>query len=71
MITIAGDAQREIVGRIVLVDNNTLIKSASLSQNVDATGRTRCATGFSPSTSISPTDPRYAGGKSFPFPITR
>ena len=71
MITTIGEAHGDVDGRIIFADNSPLIKSASFSRNLGATGRTRCAIGLAPPTSISHTAPRAAGGRAFPLPISK
>ena len=65
MITTIGEAYGEVDGEITFADNSPLIKSASFSRNLGATGRTRCAIGLAPPTS------RAAGRRAFPFSISK
>ena len=70
IITI-GEAQGDVDGWIILAINNPFIVPANLSQNLGATGLTRCAIGFATPTSISQTYPSAAGGKVVSFPINK
>ena len=71
MITTIRDAHGDVDGRMILADSNFLIRSATFSQNLGATGLTLCVTGFAPLTPISQTDLRAAGGRASPFPISK
>ena len=53
---------------MILADNNTLIESFQLSQNLGETGLTHCAIVFDPLTSMSQTALRMAGGNAFLSP---
>ena len=65
-----GDAHGDIEGRIILADSNPLIELANFSRKLNATGRTRYATEFSPSTSIFHTDRVQHEVKYLLFPST-
>ena len=71
IITTIGEAHGDVEGRIILADSSPLIKYASFSGNLGGTGRTLCAIGLGPPTSISHIAPRAAGGSVFPLPMIR
>ena len=51
-ITIS-EAQGDVDGRMIMAENNPLIRSANFSRNLGATGLTRCEIGLDPQTSMS------------------
>ena len=58
-------AHGDMEGQKISDDSSPLIKSASFSRNLGDSGRTLCAIGLAPPTSISHIAPRAAEGSAF------
>ena len=67
MITTIGDAHGDVDGWTILAASSPLMRSDNFSRYLGATGRTLCAIGAAPPTSISQIAPRAAGGEGVTF----
>ena len=71
MIVFIGKSHGDAEGRMVLADNNPLIRSANFYRNSGATGRNICVIGLAPPTSISQISPRAAGRSALFFLMSK